>query len=96
MRFATDENFDGRLLSGLRLRLPQLDIVRVQDTDMFQADDPDLLAWLAQEDRILLTHDVQTMPGFVYDRVREGLPVPGVVVVRRSGSYAREPWIIPA
>lgn len=32
MRFATDENFDGRILSGLRVRLPDADIVRIQDT----------------------------------------------------------------
>ena len=29
MRFAADENFDGRILDGLQARLPELDIVRV-------------------------------------------------------------------
>jgi hypothetical protein len=81
MRFATDENFDGRVLSGLRQRIPDLDIVRVQDTEMYQSHDPALLEWLATEDRILLTHDVKTMPGFVYARVRDGLSVPGIIEV---------------
>ena len=31
MRFAADENFDGRILDGLKARLPDLDILRVQD-----------------------------------------------------------------
>lgn len=81
MRFATDENFDGRILNGLRMRLPTLDIVRVQDSEMYQRPDPELLDWLAQENRILMTHDVSTMPGFVYERVKNGLLVPGIIEV---------------
>jgi len=60
MRFAADENFDGRILDGLRRRLTPFDVVRVQDTPMYQSSDPELLDWLAAEGRILLTHDVNT------------------------------------
>ena len=84
MRFAAGENFDGRILDGLRARLPTVDVIRVQATTMRQLSDPELLQWLGQEGRILLTHDVRTMPGFVYERVRAGLPVPGVIEVNRS------------
>jgi hypothetical protein len=86
MRFATDENFDGRILQGLRTRLPELDVVRIQDTAMYQAPDDQLLEWLAAERRILLTHDVRTMPRFVFERVRAGLPVPGVIEVHKDTS----------
>jgi Domain of unknown function (DUF5615) len=82
MRFAADENFNGRILKGLLTRIPDLDIVRVQDTTMYQATDPELLKWLADESRILLTHDAKTLPGFVYARVRDGLAVPGIIEVR--------------
>jgi hypothetical protein len=37
-----------------------------------------MIAFLA---RLLLTHDVQTLPGFAYQRVRSGLPMPGVIEV---------------
>ena len=84
MRFAADENFNGDLLKGLQARLPDLDIVRVQDTQLYQEPDPKLLAWLAEEARILLTHDAKTMPGHAYDRVQDGLPMPGVVIVRET------------
>jgi uncharacterized protein DUF5615 len=84
MRFASDENFDGRILQGLRARLPDLDIVRVQDTPLYQAPDPELLIWLAAEGRILLTHDVRTMPGFMYERLGKGLSTPGIIEVQRS------------
>jgi hypothetical protein len=63
-RFAADENFDGRILTGLHRRLPTLDIIRVQDPAIYQLPDQ-----LAHEGCILLTHDVRTMPGFVYKRV---------------------------
>jgi hypothetical protein len=33
------------------------------------------------EDRILLTHDVNTIPGFAFDRVRAALGMPGVFLV---------------
>lgn len=84
MRFLADENFSNKLLKGLRAALPDLDVVSVQDTPMAASPDPELLAWAAQEGRILLTHDVQTMIGFAYDRVQDGLLMPGVVEVRIS------------
>lgn len=82
MQFAADENFNGTLLGQLRHRLPDLDVIRVQDTPMYQSADPDLLAWAARENRILLTHDYRTIPGFAFMRVREELPMPGVILVR--------------
>ncbi len=84
MRFAADENFDGRIFNGLLARLPELDIVRIQDTEMYQAPDDRLLAWLADTGRILITHDVRTMPRFVYERVHAGKPVPGVIEVQKD------------
>jgi hypothetical protein len=82
MRLLADENFHGDILRGLLRAEPKLDIVRVQDTEVYQAADPVVLEWAAQEDRILLTHDVQTMTKYSHERVRAGLPMPGVIEVR--------------
>ncbi len=41
-----------------------------------------LLAWAADHDRLLLTHDLRTMKDFAYDRVAAGLPMPGVLLLR--------------
>jgi hypothetical protein len=81
MRFAADENFNNDVLRGVRLRLPEVDIVRVQDSQVAAADDPTVLEWAAQENRIILTHDVKTMTKYAYERVRNGLPMPGVVEI---------------
>lgn len=82
MRLLADENFHGDILRGLLRVEPKLDILRVQDTAMYQADDPAVLEWAAKEDRILLTHDVQTMTKYANERIRAGLPMPGVIEVR--------------
>lgn len=81
LRLASDENFNGAILSGLLARLVGLDVVRLQDVGLMQTPDPLVLAWAAAEGRILLTHDRRTVPPFAYDRVRAGEPMPGVIVV---------------
>jgi hypothetical protein len=81
MRFAADENFDGNILKERRKRFPDLDNVRVQDTRMYQAPDPAVLGWAAKEERIILTHDVQTLVGDAYAHVEQGLPLPGVILI---------------
>ena len=65
MKFLADENFDNRIVRGLLLRRPNLDIVRVQDLEITGADDPTVLAWAAHAGRILLTHDESSFAGFL-------------------------------
>jgi hypothetical protein len=81
MKLLADENFDGDIVRGLLRRVPDLDLVRVQDAGMAETPDPAILARAADEDRILLTHDRSTIPGFAYDRVRAGEAMPGVFLV---------------
>jgi Domain of unknown function (DUF5615) len=49
VRLLADENFDNRILARLRRRLPALDILRVQDVGLVGAEDPEILAWAAEE-----------------------------------------------
>jgi hypothetical protein len=83
-RFAADVSFNNILLRELRGQIPDLDVVRLQDTDLWSARDPLILAWAAREGRILLTQDVRTMPKYAYARLAAGEPVAGVVVVPQS------------
>jgi hypothetical protein len=81
MKFLADENFHGDMLRGILAAFPELDIVRVQDTPLSGVDDPTLLEEAARQGAILITHDVQTMTKHAYDRIRAGLPMPGVIEV---------------
>lgn len=77
-RFAADENFNNDVLRGIKRLYPEFDVVRLQDTEIAGASDPEVLQWTATEDRILLTHDIKTMPPYAYQRIVAGLPLPGV------------------
>jgi Domain of unknown function (DUF5615) len=86
---AADENFNCNIVRGLRRRQADIDIIRIQDVGLSGADDATVLAWAAQEGRVLLTHDVSTITHYAYERVREGKPMPGVFEVSRGLSIGR-------
>ncbi len=79
--FAVDENFNLHIVSGVLRRLPAADMVRVQDAGLEGAGDPAVLDWAAGEGRVLLTHDVNTLTAFAYQRIAQGLSMPGVFEV---------------
>lgn len=84
VKFVADENFNNTIVRGLLRRNPNLDMVRVQDVGLSGADDPTVLEWAAQDNRVLLTHDVATITHYAYERVQAGKPMPGVFEVNRS------------
>jgi hypothetical protein len=55
LRLASDADVHGDILRGLQRRLPELDLVRVQDALPEGTPDPDVLAWAAAEHRVLIT-----------------------------------------
>ena len=48
-----------------------------------------ILQWAAEHGRILVTHDVQTVTRFAYERIEAGLPMPGVIEVISSASIGQ-------
>ncbi len=84
IQLLADENFNHRILRGLKLRLPALDYLLVQETAAFQQDDPQVLDWAAANNRVIVTHDVNTMTGHAYERLEAGQFLPGVVIVPKE------------
>lgn len=82
-RFLADENFNNQIVRGVLRQSSDVDIVRVQDVGLSGVDDPIVLEWAAQEERIVLTHDVATMITFAYERIQAGLLMPGLFEVSR-------------
>ena len=86
IRLLADEDFDNDILRALLRRIPEVDVIRVQDAGLSGVHDPAILAWAADAGRILLTHDVSTMTRHALDRVRLDQPMPGVIAVhQRAG-----------
>jgi hypothetical protein len=81
---AAAENFNNNILRGRFRQDPGLDIVRVQDAGLARLDDPTILAWVAEHGRILVSHDVSTLTGCAYDRVKAGQSMPGLIEVGPS------------
>ena len=79
-----DENFNHRILRGLRRRLPALDYLLVQEVEVFQQEDSEVLDWAAAHNRVVITHDVNTMPKHAYARLEAGQPLPGVVIIPKE------------
>ena len=84
LRFATDEDFNLNIVEGLRQRNPGIDIVTLQERGLRGLEDTDVLEWAAGEGRILLSHDLNTMRRFAYQRIESGKPTPGVILARQG------------
>jgi hypothetical protein len=89
MRFLADENFDNDIVRGAMRRLSVFDLLRAQDVGLSGADDSVVLAWAAEQRRVVLTHDARTMVAHACQRIADGLPMPGVLVVRRRTPIAK-------
>lgn len=81
LRLAADENLNRDIVRGLLRRRADLDLVGVTEVGLTGAPDPEVLAWCADENRVLLTHDVTTVTHHAYARVLRGEPMPGVFEV---------------
>lgn len=90
IKLLADENFHGDVLRGLMRHLPAFDLTRVQDVGLMWAL-PIRPFWTGPpaKERVLLTHDEETMPSFAYQRVRVGEPMPGVFLVHRTLSKGK-------
>ena len=84
LKFLADENFVSAILRGLLRRKPEIDIVRVQDHGLANTDDRIILEWAANQGRIVLTHDLRTMPDFAYERVANNQNMPGLIAMRQD------------
>ncbi len=84
MKFLADENFNNDILRGVWRRIPDANFIRVQDTEIAGADDPRVLEYAAERGYIVLSHDVNTMRGYFYDRVTAEHPAPGLFLVHKQ------------
>ena len=88
-RLLFDENFNHRIVHGLLLRVPDLDFVIAQEIGLKGLKDPELLEWAATENRVVLTHDMDTLLKFAYERVARGQLMPGVIAAPKNLAIGR-------
>ncbi len=89
LKLLMDEDFRGPVLAGLRLHHPELDLVRAVEVGLGGLDDEVVLTWAAANDRITVSHDMNTMIDAANRRVRAGEPMSGLIVLRQTLEIGR-------
>lgn len=89
LRLLTDHDFGEPIVRGLFARLPDLDLKRAREIGLSAVPDPELLHRAASDGRVILSHDENTLVGHAYERVAQGLPMPGVVLVHQDTPVGR-------
>jgi len=88
LRYLLDEHLRGPLWRAIQWHNSRgvypLDAVRVGDSaDLpLATEDPQLLLWSEREQRILVTHDLDTMPAHLADHLAAGHHSPGILMIR--------------
>jgi hypothetical protein len=81
VRFLADEDIRDSIIQGLRSREPALDILDVKSAGLRRTKDPALLEIAAGQDRILISHDRNTMTRHFCERLASGKSSPGLFII---------------
>ncbi len=87
-RFLLDENVEAAILRQLRRLYPEIELIAVGEANApaLQSQDPEVLAWIAAHNYLLVTHDRRSMPTHIADHYEQGGELPGVLLIRRGAS----------
>ena len=81
MKLLTDEHFPVEIAQALRRKMPNFDVQSIHQTHLAGLLDQPLLAALDLQQRTLLTRDVNSIPDFLKERLRDGKTHGGVIYV---------------
>jgi hypothetical protein len=83
VKLLADEHFPIEITQAVRREMPEFDIQSIHETNLAGLLDQPLLALLDLQRRTLLTRDVNSIPEFLKERLREGRTHGGVIYVTR-------------
>lgn len=91
LRFLLDENLSLRLKKAVQRHYPEIDILRVGDTDAppLGTLDHDVLSYLETHQRVLLTDNRHSMPAHIADHLAAGGHHWGIFMVHKNRSIGR-------
>jgi hypothetical protein len=81
VRYLADHNLNEQIVDGVLRREPVIEFLRVRDVGPADRSDPDLLDWAAQNGCVIVSHDVNTMPAYAYERMAKGATMAGLLMV---------------
>jgi len=84
VRFLADEDFNDWIVKGLLRREPFIDFETVPGLGLRGTPDPALLAFATEQGRVLVSHDVSTMPAHFAAFLASGQHSPGLLLIRQT------------
>ena len=81
IRFLADADLNERIVDGCLRREPTMNFLSANQAHLRGVPDPKVLALAADENRILVSHDSQTMPRQFGDFLQAHGSSPGVLIV---------------
>jgi hypothetical protein len=89
VQYLFDEDFNGRIVRGVRRRSSNLNALSIQEAGLRNADDPAVLEWAAAAGRVVVSHDHRTMRAYADERLIGGQEMAGLILVRQDYSLGR-------
>ena len=87
-RFLVDQDFDERIVRGVRRLEPSVEFIFLRDVNLERAADQEVLAYAADHGLIVLSHDIRTMTAAAQQLVVDGRPMNGLCVAHQWKSKA--------
>lgn len=82
--FLADADFNHLIVKGCRRAEPAMDFLSANEAKLRTLSDPQVLALAAEQNRILVTHDRQTMPRHFGEFLIEHGSSPGIFLVSQD------------
>lgn len=89
IRFLADADFNHAIVKGCQRQEPAMDFLSANKARLEGLSDPEVLAIGAEQGRILVTHDRQTMPRHFGEFLATGRDSPGVFLVSQYGPIGK-------
>ncbi len=84
VRFLADADLNKTIVNGVLRREPSLDFLTAQAAQLRGMGDPEVLALAAEQRRVLVSHDVGTMPSHFSAFKKSGTRSSGVFLIPQS------------
>jgi hypothetical protein len=81
--FLADNDFNEDIFQGVARTQPKVQITRLRDVDLATSSDANVLEWAAQQNHILLSHDVNTMSAAAVERLALNKRLTGLMLVHQ-------------
>jgi hypothetical protein len=88
LRLLADADLNGAIVHGVIRRNPEFDFKRAEDVPLEGLDDQTVLDLAAGDQRVLISHDVSTMPDHFRQYTRRNIS-PGLILVPQELSIGK-------